>query len=181
MPEREYVVVAASKPKDPLIRSFLTDDYRVSRTWPTWGERIILWPKVDSIDDIPEQADLFQRLLYDAYKAGGWTLYLDEARYLSEYLGLSRQLELLWIQGRSLKVTVVASAQRPRHLPLAAYSQATHLFIWRNRDRADLRRLSEISGEADLPTIVEAVQTLQRHEVLYVDAQRGMLHKTLVG
>ena len=140
----------------------------------------MVWPKVDSIDDVPDQAELFRRMLYDAYRAGGWTLYLDEARYLAEYLGLSRQMELLWIQGRSLGVTMIASAQRPRHLPLAAYSQATHLYLWRNTDRQDLRRLSEISGSVDIGMVIAAVQSLARHEVLYVDAQRGMLHTTIV-
>lgn len=178
LPLRQYVVVAASKPRDPLIGSFARNGYRVAREWPTWGERIVLHPRVDGPEDVPNQARQFDGLLREAYSSGGWCLFIDEAQYLSQYLKLSRMLELLWIQGRSMNVTMVAATQRPRHVPLAAFSQATHLYLWRNRDRQDLRRLSEISGAVDINQITEAVQRLGRHECLYVDARRGTIHVT---
>lgn len=137
------------------------------REWPAYGDRLILWPRNSKTDDIATQRETFRRALRDVYRQGGWCVYLDEARYLTEFLGLSKLLELLWLQGRSLGVSVVSSTQRPRHLPLAAYSQASHLYVWHTRDEQDQKRLSQIAGGVPLRDIKAAMDSLPRHGVLY--------------
>jgi hypothetical protein len=121
---------------------------------------------------------VFGRALAEIYRAGGWCVVLDETRYITDFLKLARHVELLWLQGRSLNVSMVAAAQRPRHLPLAAYSQASHLYLWNVRDRADVKRLSEISGQADIRRIQAEVQGLSKHEALYVNATMGDTYRT---
>lgn len=177
LPSRTYTLVLATKPKDPLLRSF--HDHRLTRTWPAAGPRIILWPRIERTEDIDGQRAIIRQVLRDVYRAGGWTLYLDECRYITEYLGLGRTVELLWIQGRSMGVTVVASAQRPRHLPLAAYSQASHLYVWPTRDRADLRRLQEMGGGPSMAEIEGAMRSLDDHACLYL-SNRGDMWATRV-
>jgi len=117
---------------------------------------------------------MFDRALRDVYSQGGWCVYLDEARYITEFLGLSKLVELLWLQGRSLGVSVVASTQRPRHLPLAAYSQASHIYIWRNRDAQDMKRLAEMAGGPPLSEIKAAVSALPQYGCVYLSATGEM-------
>jgi hypothetical protein len=100
---------------------------------------------------------------------------VDELRYLTETLKLSRHMELLWQQGRSVGISVVAGTQRPARVPLAAYDQATHLFLFRDSDRRNLDRLADLSGDVDKVLVRETVQTLAPHEVLYVDTRRGTM------
>ena len=169
----------ATKPKDGLLRRF--DGLSVIREWPppVWSNGFILWPRIERVEDVEAQRDTVRRCLEDVYRQGGWALYLDEARYVTGFLGLSKLVELLWIQGRSLGVSVVAAAQRPRHLPLAAYSQASHLFVWPTRDRQDLRRLQEMAGGPSLSEIEAAMSGLPEHACLYL-GRGGKMMATLV-
>lgn len=175
LPRRDYAVVLASKPKDPVVASLRRlDSWQVTRTWPAYGQRLVLWPRIERTEDLPRQREVFQACLTDAYRSGGWTIYADELQYICDYLRLGNLMELLWLQGRSLGLSVVAGAQRPRHVPLAAYSMATHLFLWRTRDAADLRRLSEIGG-VDTKAVSAEVARLRGHQVLYVSSDGVML------
>ena len=62
-------------------------------------------------------------------------------------LKMERLLSLLWQQGRSIDISLVASMQRPSKVPLLAYTQATHLFFWRCNDEADLKRIGGIGWQ----------------------------------
>lgn len=153
------------------------------RTWPEPSgelERVILWPKVKETSDIPHQREVIRDCLQDIYRDGGWCVYLDEARYITDYLGLGRLVELLWLQGRSNNITVVASAQRPRHLPLAAYSQASHLYLWPTRDMQDLRRVQEMAGGPSLPEVKAAMAGLPEHACLYLGQDGTMVGTKVV-
>jgi hypothetical protein len=129
------------------------------------------------MSDVTVQREGIRRMLENVYEEGGWCVYLDELRYISEQLKLRNHLELLWQQGRALGVSVVAGSQRPAHVPLVAYSQASHLFLWRTGDDRDLARVAEF-GLAPSATIRAEVPSLERHEVLYVDPIRGALART---
>jgi hypothetical protein len=175
---REFVLVLASKPRDPVIDTYKDRGYRITREWPVPNGRWILWPKNERHEDLPKQRDVFGRALASVYRAGGWCVVADETRYITDFLKLSRHVELLWLQGRALGVSTVALAQRPRHLPLAAYSQASHLYLWNVRDREDIRRLADISGPVDIRTLMAQVQRLGQHETIYVGANTGATYRT---
>lgn len=169
LPKRRFVLFLATKPKDVVINKLRKEGYKVTKDWPTYGERIVFWPNINKFADVANQRAEIRRVMSDVYEAGGWTLYLDEALYITQFLKMQKEMELLWYQGRSLGITIVAATQRPRHLPLAAYSQASHLYIWKTRDKTDLKRLSEISGNLDVREIERNLQALPKHCCLYVD------------
>jgi hypothetical protein len=119
------------------------------------------------MEHVGAQAAMFGRALADVYADGGWAVYGDEGLYLVSTLGLGPELSVLWQQGRSLAVSMLVAAQRPRHLPLAAYSQASHLYLFRTRDGYDARRFAEIGG-ADTEALRRIVGDLRKHEFAYV-------------
>lgn len=98
--------------------------------------------------------------------AGSWTIYLDEARLISDQMKLKAHLTTLWVAGRSKGITVIGSTQAPRFVPSEYYDQPTWHYIGGFRDKRTLVRMSEIGGDTDL--IAEVVPSLsrERHEFL---------------
>jgi hypothetical protein len=93
---------------------------------------------------------------------------MDEARYITEFLGLKNEVMLCWLQGRSQGNAVLAATQRPRFVPLEAYDQATHLWFWRDPDLQNINRISELAS-FNRDKVITAFQVMSRHDVLYVN------------
>jgi energy-coupling factor transporter ATP-binding protein EcfA2 len=183
LPMREHTLIFATKPRDESLDLFKREGYTVARAWPIDSrvyKKVVFWPKIERTEDVVTQVTEIQKCLSSVYRSGGWCVYFDEVRYLSDTLGLKPLIEMLWLQGRSLKVSVVAGTQRPAWVPLEAYSQATHLFMWRDRDETNLRRLQGI-GSIDHRELKEMVRELPLHDVLYVHTRTGEVIRTRVG
>jgi hypothetical protein len=66
------------------------------------------------------------------------------------------ELELFWLQGRSQGNSLITATQRPRFIPLEAYDQASHLFLWRDNDTANIARVAEMAG-VNRKTVIDIV------------------------
>lgn len=182
---REFVLVLATKKADtslygPLQRKgfVITDDRELD--WKRTPKVIFRPPLKDpSKEAIEEQAEAFRHVLVQVFEEGGWCVYGDEIRYLSDNLGLRVPIETLYLQGRSLGVSMVVSTQRPVSIPVIAFESATHLFLFRTTDRANIQRAAEFGG-ADVDVIRYTLPRLPRYEVLYVDTRTGEMLRTKV-
>lgn len=177
LPLRGHSVVFGTKPRDATLKAFRRDGWVRYTEWPPepHDDRVLLWPSVQTIpDDIVNQRRVFADALADVFAQGGWCVYLDELPYIVNTLRLGDYPELLWQQGRSLGVSLVAAAQRPRHVPLLAFSQATHLLLWRASDAADLQRLAEIGG-VNTDAVRRIVARLPPYAFLHVNTRNGAL------
>jgi len=182
LPKREHTLIVATKPRDESLDLFRREGFTVARKWPVDPRvfrKVVFWPKIDRTEDVLVQQSEIGRMMSSVYRSGGWCLYFDEVRYISDTLGLKPLLEMLWLQGRSLNLSVVAGTQRPAWIPLEAYSQATHLFIWRDRDETNLKRLQGI-GSIDHRELKAMVRELPLHDVLYVHTRTGDVVRTRV-
>lgn len=169
----------ACKPRDPLISNLRREGWHISREWPpaSHHNRVVFWPKIERVDDVVEQREAIRECMREIYRSGGWAVFMDELAYVVKFLGLGPYCELLWQQGRSLNVSLIGSTQRPKFVPLAAYDQATHLFLFRDSDAVNLKRLGEISG-VNSRAVKEVVSRLPKHDVLYVNTRDGELYVT---
>lgn len=170
LPLRRYVVMLATKNKDPVIDEFRRDGYIVQREWtpiPVAYPRVILKPPLEDADHMDDQRQAFKACLHDAFRSGGWTIYADEVRYLTQNLQLQHQMELLWLQAASAKSSIVALTQRPAWVPLELYNASTHIFLWSENDHRNLKRLSELDG-ANTDLIRWQLPRLRDYEALYV-------------
>lgn len=122
-------------------------------------EPIHLRPKPDEAR--PAVAEALQHV----WREGGWTVYIDEIRLVSDYLGLRNMLDRLWLFARSRGVAVVGGTQAPRFVPQAMYDQADHFLIGRVRDQRILRRLAEVVSDVD--DADDILRTLPDHTFLY--------------
>lgn len=184
---RSFKVAIGTKPKDRTL-DFLAREcgYKKLDTLPntlppgTRSASVIVWPKMRTLDRERKRmlAAKVRETLDRAYSSGGWTIFADELSFLSNTLRLAPELSDIWQQGRSNNVSLIGCTQRPRHVPLDAYSAASHLFLWRNNDDADLKRLAGLNG-VNARAVREVVAKLPRHCCLYVSTRSGAMAVTL--
>jgi len=183
LPFREYVLAIATKQRDPVLYSLEQRGYFEQSEFELTAEihpKIVLAARLEhGSDSLIEQRRVVHEALLSVYRQGGWCVYLDELRYITDYLKLSRDVELLWLQGRSAGITVVGGTQRPAFIPLEAYDQATHVFFWRDNDKRNLERIGGL-GAHDSGAIRYEVSRLEKHQVLYVNTRTGEKYRTMV-
>ena len=177
---RRFVIILVAKRRDSTMDGVRKQGYvKQEKLNPEVADRIVLWPTVKKLDEVHRvHFDVFSDALNEVYLAGGWCVFVDEATYLSDMLNMKKQLSMLWQQGRSLGVSIVAATQRPAYIPLYAYDQATHLFLWRDNDHENLSRLSGLGG-ADNKLVRRVVPNLEKHEVLYLNTRTGEMLRTI--
>lgn len=180
-----WQVVTATKRRDEILDTFKPDGFVKMPSWQVHDaevfSKIMLAPPLPSARDKARQADPLREALTSIYQQGGWLVLLDELKHLADYLKLKPEIELLLHQGRSAGITVVSAVQRPRHVPLMAYDQADHVFMWESRDSNIRKRLGEIGGKADPDLIEHSLDNLQsRHHFLYIHLSTGKVVESKV-
>ncbi len=154
---REWVAILAVKRTDDTLDRFIDGEdgysrYKVIRKWPPdYGtKKVILWPRPKDIGAHDDQANLLYHCLNKVYMSGGWTVYFDEAGYISASLGLGKALGVLLNQGRSSGITIVATMTRPSsaiaHVPKEALTQCRHVIVFKYTELRELKTCADIAG-----------------------------------
>lgn len=183
LPRRKYVVVLATKKEDPsLYQPLLEAGFVMRSSWdpnPEDEPKVIFRPPlVGGSAGKDAQKEAFREVLIDIFEQGRWCLYADEIRYITQFLGLQTEMELLWLQGRSLGVSVVAATQRPVSIPILAF-EAQHLFTWRFNEKRDVDTISEFTGTL-FPVVRQTIPRLPKHEVLHIRPEYGTASRTIL-
>lgn len=182
---RDRVCVFGTKTQDSsLYDPFSRLGYRITSDWnPEQFDqpRVIFKPPLAAPTRaaLALQRDAFERALMHVFQVGGWTLYFDEVRYFSETLKLADTLNLLWLQGRSLGICMVAATQRPVSVPLNMFEQSRFFLDWRISGKDDRRTASDYTG-TNAPIVYEVIARLPRYEALFVDKETDLLLRTRV-
>jgi hypothetical protein len=171
-----YICVLVTKPVDVELGELTKRGYIRVKDNKNWSNsspnRILLWPDAGNFADLTEQRRVFRNAFQGAWRAGKWTFMLNELRYLTEHLNLKREMNTLYLQARAAKFSLAAETQRPRSVPLEAFSQSTHLFFAACRDDEDLKRITAL-GNADSKVIRATVMRLQQYQFCYVNSITG--------
>lgn len=183
LPLRSYVVVFGVKSRDDTLDDLMRKGYRRVKEWygdmHHIGRRIVLWPEVKGARHAVTQRQVFEDAMDSIYRSGGWCLFLDEVSYLSDTLSMDTQLKFMLNQGRSAGISIVAATQRPAWIPVAFYDQSTHLFLWKDNDHKNIKRMSELAGSAS-KVVFSEVASLKKREVLYLNKDTGYRCRTEV-
>lgn len=190
LPMREFVVMFGTKPSDSAIDKLIKrDGYKHLQAWPAnWlpvdkaqnSPRRVLWPNVRNLDEDAAaelQHKVFKDALWRIFREGGWTTVLDETSFLVQELGLARWIKRYLLQARELKISLVCASQRPAHVPLEIYDQSTHVFLWRDNDETNLKRLAGFSMHSG-SLIRKIVGNLEQYQVLYLNTRTGRMIRT---
>jgi energy-coupling factor transporter ATP-binding protein EcfA2 len=189
-PERPAVLLVM-KPRDDVVKDYkkLTG-FRKTERWPPairrgiskkgggFGKKRrgwIFWPR-HGLRDIRRDDKMlekqFRLVLNECYRSGKRIVFADEVVGLAKDLNLKKELEAIWMRGRSMECGLWASAQRPFEAPVAMYGQSEHLIIFKDSDKRSRDRYEEIGG-VDGAQIKEIVLSLKKHEFLYVGRNAG--------
>lgn len=133
---------------------------------PVWSKRL------SAAEQDKRHAEEFSNALNETFWQTGWTTAIDELEYIYRHLKVTSPVDRQLTQGRSQGNTLIVGTQRPRYVTLHAYEQATHLFIWRMSDLANITRAAELAG-VNRRAVADVVSKLDRHDVLYVNTVTG--------
>lgn len=181
LPRRDFVAVAATKPADSTMDYLISHGYERFERWEAVpakrSPRRVIWPSARDIDSEERQRLVFKGMYGAIYREGGWALVIDEAYIMAEVLGLKREMRTVWNQGRSIGISHVVGTQRPAWVPREIYTESTHLFFWKIRDRGSLEAIGDINGQ-DSRAVREIVANLDKWQVLYVHSRTGQMMRT---
>jgi hypothetical protein len=167
------------KPRDSTAVAFTkAAGFRRVRTWPPppslWQPRkpagYTLWPRHQLRNHgatLDHQEQVFGEALTDCYARGRRIVFGDELYSLDNELGLRDELVCIWTKGRSMQCGLWGASQKPSHVPLWAYSQATHVFLSWDPDIRAQQRYGEIGG-MDPDLIRAGLDQLDEYEWVYV-------------
>jgi hypothetical protein len=187
---RNYVLGIFTKPQDPILDELAGRGWRTTKQLDIQVQdgvvvdrRVAFHPvyRSGTIRDKEARQSVAVRRAFDyVFDAGGWCVFADEGVWLTQHLGLARELQAFWYQGRTSDISLVLLAQRPAWVPRAAYSQAEHVFFFHTADRDDQKRFADLGGGVDTDAVRALVAGLQRFEFLYVAPHEGTLLRSKV-
>lgn len=184
--DRDYTAVLGTKNEDPeLYGPYEARGYEITTEFnpnPDADQsRIIFRPRLRTPNKagLKRQGEAFEAMLFEVWEYGGWTVAADELYVLCDKLGLADIFEQFWSAGRTNHITVVGATQLPVSIPLMAFDQAKHLFLFRNTDQYRIKRMSEFAG-ADSRVLRELIPRLPRHEFVYIDTREGTMLRSMV-
>lgn len=183
LPIHHYVAVFGTKPRDVTMDRLAKSGYTKMKHWrslnPRDTPRRLVWPNARRLDSRVHQKQVFTDAFDRIYLEGGWTVAIDELWFFTNMLNMEEYIKLYLLQARSLGISLLAATQRPANVPLEVYDQSTHLMFWRDNDRRNLDRLSEINSR-DAALVREIVRNLDEFQVLYVNTRTGKMLRTRV-
>jgi energy-coupling factor transporter ATP-binding protein EcfA2 len=173
-----FVVVFVAKLRDDQT---ILNDYKGWTRWTKWKKnpsphenRVLLYPDTSKAKTLKEARDIQRDVFGEAINAlgrdGKWTVDFDEGLYMCDpsFMGFADEIKMLHALGRSSNLTIITKMQRPSNVPLLIYGSASHAFIGRTREQADLKRLAELGGRATSKEMQGRISQLGRHDFLWI-------------
>lgn len=173
LPLRPYVVVFVTKTYDKSFSRKRWPGFTVMREWNARKaaayRHVLLWPNEGkTIKEVQEnQKRVFDHAINDIFRERGWCVCIDELQWMVDELGLGREMRTYQHQGRSSGITNVTGFQRPSHVPVITYGSASHAFVSRQSEDADVKRLAGLGG-VDADKLRAALPLLPKHHWLYL-------------
>lgn len=183
-----YVMVFVCKLREDKT---ITEDYKGFVRWKKWKRnpsqhenKVLLWPDVKRAnlrEALAIQQEVFGQALNELSKTGKWTVDIDEGLYVCNpsFMNFSQEVAILHAMGRSSGLSIVTKVQRPSHIPLIVYSSASHAFIGRTQETADLKRLSELGGKTSAKELSTRISMQGKHDFLWVPAHSDQEPETV--
>lgn len=176
-----HVIAFGTKLRDPTLSKL---GWPIIKEWPPDYEhrelrRVVLWPDYRSASTAKENRAIYVKALDEILREGGWTVYLDEAAYFVETLGMRSILDEYWNTARSSGITVVSSSQGVSWVPRAALTEQQWLFLFKLTDEDVRDRAAQIAG--DRKRFAPVIAELKPFEFLLVRTRTGEAYISKVG
>ena len=186
--------VAVSKPRDPVTtREGNRLGYRRTAEWPPAPKiremfkdgkpsGFLIWPDMrDSDTAIANASAVTRQLITDVYAGGAkgkkCILVLDDTVTKSKVLMLDREMVMVATMSGAMGIGGWYFVQKPTDAGKAAlwsFSQSDHIFIFRDPDKRNRIRYTEIGG-FDSKEVERISLTLDRYQALYLERTHGYM------
>lgn len=186
--------VAVSKPRDPVTsREGKRLGYRRTSEWPVTPKikemfkdgkpsGYLIWADMrDSDTAIPNASALTRKLITDVYANGArgkpCILVLDDTVTKSKVLGLDREMVMIATMSGAMGIGGWYFVQKPTDAGKASlwsFSQSDHIFVFRDPDKRNRIRYTEIGG-FDSREVERISLTLDRYQALYLERAHGYM------
>ena len=172
-PLRPFAVVFVTKTYDKSFHKSKWPGFTVMREWDRRKaadlRHVLLWPEAGKTirETVENQRRVFDDALNEIYRERGWCVIVDELQWMVDQLKFDMEMRTYQHQARSSGITIVSGFQRPSHVPVVTYGSATHAFISRQSEDADVKRLAALGG-IDAEKLRSALPLLPRHHWLYL-------------
>lgn len=176
------VAILANKASDSVLSRLTRNGWRRVRAWPPDYEdrarrKVLIWPTYGRASNTAERnKPVFSKALDELLHERGWVVYIDEAVYFVETLGMRQLVDEYWNSARSAKVTLIANAQSHTWINKTMIRQETWAFLFKARNGEDVKDQAKIFGVEP-----EELQTLGRHEFLVVNTRTHHRYVSKVG
>jgi hypothetical protein len=191
MPFWPYVAAFGTKNNDSTMDAIVEQDgYERFERWVPVSAmdhpRRVIWPNIPRLrEQQGKQKVIFEHAVDAIWAEGGrpksnpvgWAIAIDELWWFTNILLMQEDLKIIYLQGRSNGISILAATQRPYDVPLEMYSQSTHLFFFQDSDENNLRRIGAIRSQHNA-SIRLLVSSLEEHQVLYVNTRTGQMART---
>lgn len=165
---RKFVVVIATKSSDDSLDDYDKQFHRLKRWPPSWHqEKVLFWKRPEKLGDFTDQRLAIYEVISHIYKHGNRVLGFDDVFYISDTLKLSSELQMLYTQARSQKVSLVGNLQRPFWVPKEITNQASHVLLFGLRDDKDVERVAGAQG-IKKQDVIRAVDELQKYDFAWI-------------
>lgn len=176
----DKVLIIDVKGDDPTLAGFGHPVRNLPKwNWRFWNdEPDSKWFRLIVEEDWNRARSQVAQVLAQVRKEGGWTIYLDETRALTDPrppgIRLQPEVEQVWLRGGSRNNCLLAGTQAPKWVPNSFYTQPQFFWIGRVEDEDSHKRLREIGSvnRGLLPTI----SSLKKHHFMEVDNQEDERH-----
>ncbi len=98
-------------------------------------------PGLYVVRPLPSDIDEMEKWLWRVWEKGSTGLYIDEAYLLPN----KEAIKNILAQGRSLRIPVIASSQRPVDVPRSIFTEASHIAVFRLNDDRDKKTVREFT------------------------------------
>lgn len=98
------------------------------------------------IRPLPSDIEEMEKWLWKVWTACETGLYVDEAYLLPN----KEAIKNILAQGRSRRIPVIASSQRPVDVPRSIFTEASHIAVFRLNDRRDKKTVGEFTPDGML-------------------------------
>jgi hypothetical protein len=178
LPRRSLVVVCVSKGMDPIFEGPYYDEYKTIGRWPPPrnATHVMLRPPNGRtiVETRANKQKVFGEMFDDVLlHRGHWCIDVDEEHYMSDSLGLHREITDVLEQGRSAKISMWNNTQRPADIPLATYANSAHAFLFQTQEEYDVRRLGRMVNKhttaSELMENIQRLDSFKSHEFVYLD------------
>lgn len=198
---RTYVLVVATKPRDPLVDDAIGHGYYLIPSnkleipyveGRPYYKHVVYWPRLTErmARKLPQaqhirarkalQKPLVQGALGYVDFNGHWCILLDEGTWIYKDLRLGDDVDSALNQWRTNKASIIILGQRPAWMGRYVLSMPTHVFLFQTSNVDDAKALGDLSG-ANTKLVKELVQNLDhdRHECLYFNSRTRAMYRTV--